>query len=142
MTLSAARIRRWMLRAGPVMALGGLRWSAGGAAAGLALWLAVGWIFLRRNAYPYPRKRTLSLARLTFSAALCACCMAGLFSLLCGAGALEKSVGLLPIFLAWTGVLGFSLPLGVWVLRFSLPRRVSWIGTVIFCALFLWLIQG
>ena len=124
MTLHAARMRRWMLWAAPIMILGGLRWHAGGAGAGLALWLALGAALRRPGAYPYPRKRRTPAPRLFWGGALAAALLAAALRLL-PQGALTL-----------LGAAGFSLSLGAWASALPLPRSAALAGGALFCALY------
>lgn len=134
MICSAARLRARLLTAAPFMVLGGLRWHAGGAAAALLLWLAIGVLFPCREGYPYPRKRKTRLDKLFF------CC--SLTALLTG-GAVwtirrfspSGDASLLFDLLLYTGAVGFSLPIGKRALSLPLPRRLSWGLGALLCAL-------
>ena len=63
----AARIRGWALAALPWVAAAGTLWYAGGAAAGMAAWMALGAAVFRRLPVLYPKQRRLGLPRLFFA---------------------------------------------------------------------------
>ena len=121
---NAARARRWMLWAAPGMALSGLFFGTGGAAAGLGLWMGLGLLpDGKGHIQLYPKQRRMKLHRLILGYAFCVCCLAGLTAarrLLFGAtysGAAS--------FLLLLGGIGFSLPLGAWAMRWRIRKRFS-----------------
>ena len=140
MIRNAAGPRRWMLWAAPLMALVGLRWGTGGAAAGLAIWM-----LLRPKplfvSYPYSRKRKPAYHRLFLGFSAC------VFLLKAQDHAIRF---LLPfqqlsaepsklLFLA--GSIGFSLSLGQKAYGLPLKRRPAYMiaGFLLFLAFFLFL---
>ena len=129
---NAARARKWMLWAAPMMALAGLFFGVGGAAAGLALWMGLGLLLSDGEGQirMYPKQRRMKLHRLILGYAFCVCCLAGLTAarrLLFGAtysGAAS--------FLLLLGGIGFSLPLGAWAMRWRIRKRFSRLLTFLF----------
>ena len=75
MKREAARMRKWLLGAAPLMLAGSRLFPAGGAEAALFLWAAAGLLIPDRRRYPYVRKPRLGIARLFFA------CSAGVFLL-------------------------------------------------------------
>lgn len=67
MIAEAARMRRWMVRGAPVIALAAPGGHAGGGMAAMLFWLLLGALLLPASAYPYPRRRALRPARLFFA---------------------------------------------------------------------------
>lgn len=126
MTAEAARMRRWMIRGAPVIALAAPGGHAGGGMAAMLLWLLLGALLLPAPRYPYPRRRTLQPARLFF--AFCGGALA-LALLYAGAGlgfrcffpetALSRSVLLLGAILPAVCLCG-------WLLTLRLSARRAW----------------
>lgn len=122
---NAARAQRWLLRSAPVSALAGAFWGAGGAAAGLALWLGLGLLLNggRARIRLYPKQRRMAIHRLFLGYAFCVFNLSGmdaagnwLFM-----GSLSPAVHTLLLL----GGVGFSLPLGAWALRWRIRRRAA-----------------
>lgn len=137
MSRRAARARRWMLWAAPMMALFGLRWRAGGAALGLALWLGLGLLLPSSSVYPYPRKRGPAYHRLFLGFSACVFLLG-----IIDAAALRffpdyLQNNFLHALLFWMGGIGFALPLGQKAGRLSISRKPAWTLAALFFALFL-----
>lgn len=131
----AARARKWMLWAAPLMALAGLPLRAGGAAAALALWLGLGLLLSSREGQIrlYPKQRRMTLRRLFLGYSFCVFCLAGFYA----AGRLLLAPGLSPAsdYLLLLGGVGFSLPLGAWAARWRIPGRGAVLLGCLLCAL-------
>ena len=132
----AARARKWMLWAAPVMALAGLFRRAGGAAAGLALWIGLGLLLSIREKriLLYPKQRRMKIHRLFLGYSFCVFCLAGF-----GAAdqwLLGRSPSGLWAFLFLLGNVGFSLPLGVWAMQWPVSRKHAYGLCCLFFALF------
>ena len=136
MILRSARMRRWMLWAAPLTAPASLRWHAGGAAAVLALWLAMGVLFVPSPVPPRVRPRRVLPHRLFFSYALCVSCMAGLEKAAGAAFGLGQNAPLPSRGLFALGGACLSLALAQKALSLPLPRHAAWSGGVLLCAFF------
>ncbi len=133
----AARAQRWMLWAAPGMALAGLFFGAGGAAAGLALWMGLGLLLSDRKGRIrlYPKQRRVKIRQLFLGYSFCVFCLyafeAG------GKRMFGGSQSPLSAFLLTLGSIGISLPLGAWAMRWRFRKRMAWLLTVILFSLFL-----
>ena len=134
MRVFAVPARTWLLWAAPAMIGGGLLGQAGGAAAGLALWLAL-FPLLPQRRYPYPRKRRFSLSRLFFSAALTSC-LSGCFLYAVRLMHGGSSFPLSPL-MDLAGAVGFSLPLGAAALSPRVRSSTAWTAGALLTVLFL-----
>ena len=125
MTENAARAGKWMLWSAPVMALAGLPGRAGGAAAGLTLWMGFGLLLSIREKriLLYPKQRRAKIHRLLLGYSFCVFCLAGVDTT--GRWLLGGSMSPLPDALLLLGGIGFSLPLGAWAAQRPVPRRFS-----------------
>lgn len=132
---NAARAQKWMLWAAPVMALAGLPGRAGGAAAGLALWMGLGLLLSagKGRIRLYPKQRRVKLHRLLLGYSFCVSCLAGVDTT--GRWLLGGSLSPLPDALLLLGGIGFSLPLGAWAARWPVPRRFSLPASFLFLVL-------
>ncbi len=121
---NAARARRWMLWAAPMMALAGLFFGVGGAAAGLALWMGLGLLPDGKGRIRlYPKQRRMKLRRLVLGYAFCVFCFSVFETTgqwLIGQRVTASSAALLTL-----GGVGFSLPLGAWATQWRMRRRLS-----------------
>lgn len=128
----AARMRRWMLQGAPFIVLCGLGMHAGGGAAGMLLWMALGCARLSPPRYPYPRKRrgwpgglffawSLFSLAMTLSDAFIRACCPGFFS-----------SGFFVLLLWQLGCVGFLLPLSMHSLCWPLSKRNQWVGCLLF----------
>ena len=140
MIRSAARLRRWVLWAAPLMVLCARRLHAGGAELALGLWMVLGTWLPGKAAYPHAVRRRVGFHRLFFSWAL------GSFLFQGSAAALARFIG--PNALggaanAWLlcmGSAGFSLPVCAKMLMRPPPRRIAWGGGIVMSILCLLLI--
>lgn len=132
MTCSAARMRLRLLSAAPAMALGGLKWHAGGAAAALLVWMGMAALLPCRESYPYPRKRRVRPHVLFFCFSLTAFLMGG------AAWAFRRffTPGLLSELLFHIGTACFALCIGKRALSLPLPRPIAWGLGALLCTLF------
>lgn len=131
---NAARARKWLLWSAPVTALAGILGRAGGAGAGLMLWLFVGGALSRkkRAAILYPKQRRPARSRVFLAWGLCA-------FLMTGGAALGKSLlpggGFAPVSvrcLFWLGASCGSAALGSRLISARLSRRFAGVGGL-FC---------
>lgn len=131
----AARMRRWILQGAPIIAAAALGMHAGGAAAGMFLWLLLGWLILPRGRYPYPRKRAGNPWRLffAFSAGLLMLC--GLDSLLLTLSTRLFSAAPLTPHWILAGAVLFSFPFCASALQWPLPIKWARALSGIFCFL-------
>lgn len=140
----AARARKWMLWAAPAMALSGLSRRAGGAAAALGLWMALGLLLSggQNRIKLYPKQRRMRVHRLLLGYAFCVFCLAAFEA----GGRLLSANSLSPSsrFLLSAGGIGFSLPLGAMLLKRPVKKRISLALSLLFfaCSAFLFLIPG
>ncbi len=139
MTENAARSGKWMLWSAPVMALAGLPGRAGGAAAGLALWMGLGLLLSagKGRIRLYPKQRRVKLHRLLLGYSFCVFCLAGVEA--AGRRLLGGSLAPLPDSLLLLGGIGFSLPLGAWAVQRPVPRRFSLPVSLLFLVLSVYL---
>ena len=129
MTGSAQRYRKWMMAAGPGMALAGRRFGSLAAAAFLLLWMLLGAALPGVSHLPYAPRRRLRPHRLFLgyaagTAMLCALVEAGK-RLWPGDG---SSVPLT------IGAVCFSLIFGQRMVRLAWPRALSWGLGGVLCA--------
>ena len=124
MKREAARMRKWLLGAAPLMLAGSRLFPAGGAEAALFLWAAAGLLIPDRRRYPYVRKPRLGIARLFFA------CSAGVFLLegtrMILARLLTLSPGSPDALPADAGAVFFSLSLASRLAGRPLPRKIAW----------------
>ena len=132
---NAARAQKWMLWAAPLMALSGLPWRAGGAAAGLTLWMGFGLLLSIREKriLLYPKQRRAKIHRLLLGYSFCVFCLAG--SQATGGWLFGGNLSFISEFLFLLGCIGFSLPLGAWAMQWPLRRRGALVLSMIFQAL-------
>ena len=130
MTHPARRFRRWVMSAGPAMALAGGRWGTMGAGALLLLWMAAGAVFLGRTRTPFARTRRIGPHRLFLGYAAAVFLLAGLTA------AVRRLIPVQqPSPLPMVGAVGFSLILGQRMIRLTLPRGISWsVGSALIAA--------
>ena len=119
------------------MALCGLRWRAGGAATGLALWMGLPAFLFPPARYGYPRKRSRRIHQIFLAYAVCVSVMGGLYGTICHVCALTRQPSFLSDMLSLTGAIGCSLPIGKRALSLPLPRWFAWGLGALLCALFL-----
>ena len=118
------------------MLLCGLQRRTGGAAAGLAVWLGLGALLAHPPRYGYPRKRKRGWHRLFLAFSVCAVLMGGMDAAVHAFLSTNGPNARLSDALSLAGAIGFSLPIGKWAFRLSLPRKVSWALGTLLCALF------
>lgn len=133
---SSARTRRHLLWAAPGMALSGLFFGAGGAAAGLVMWIAGSLLLSGRKGQTqlYPKQRRMKPHRLLLGYSFCVCCLAFLNT--AGNRILGGSMSVISGFLLLLGSIGFSLALGVWAMQWPLHGRTELFLSMIFLMLF------
>ena len=136
----AARMRRWILLAAPAMLASAPGLHAGGAAAALFLWMALGLPLRGKNPYPYPRKRRMGPHRLLLAYGW------GVFSL-CGVNEAARRIAAAfqpPAPLSDLALLAGAVFFGVIccerALRLRWPRKWSYLAGATLCALSLLLI--
>lgn len=122
---NAARARKWMLWAAPMMALAGLFFGVGGAAAGLALWMGLGLLLSDGEGQirMYPKQRRMKLHRLILGYSFCVFCFSAFESTsqwLIGRTLTASSAALLTL-----GSVGFSLPMGAWAMGWRIRKSLS-----------------
>ena len=130
------RARRWLLCAAPMMALCGVRWGAGGAAAGLAIWLLLSSPFYSSSSGKcrWPKKHAAGFHRFFLAFSLCICLTGGwnaLFSMLSRPFSHTARV------LEMVGAACFSLLLSEKALSMPLPRKLTLGFGALLCAFFL-----
>ena len=129
---NAARAGRWMLWAAPGMALAGLFFGVGGAAAGLALWMGLGLLLSDGKARirMYPKQRRMKIHRLFLGYSFCVCCLTGLNA--AGRWFLGAGCSGAADFLLLLGSIGFSLPMGAWTMGWRIRKSLSRLLTFLF----------
>ncbi|MBR6186221.1 MAG: hypothetical protein IKQ41_08155 [Clostridia bacterium] len=138
MILPAARMRMWMMAALPLTALTGAFWHAGGAAAGMALWMALGVKAIKKAPPLYPKQRRLGASRLFFACAAGGAALLGLSFL---ASRLPDASARFPDqALLHAGCACFSLIACEKALSRPLSRRFAWRAGGALCALLLFLL--
>lgn len=140
MIFGAARMRRWILWGAPVVLAAGWGLRAGGAAAGLMLWLVAGAAFPARGRYPYPRKRGGRPWRLLFAFSLGALALGGLGAAARLCYTLFSPATPLYDALALSGAVFFALPLCAFGMAVPLPLAYQRRLGPLFCAAALLLI--
>ena len=139
---NAARARKWMLWAAPMMALAGLFFGVGGAAAGLALWMGLGLLLSDGEGQirMYPKQRRMKLHRLILGYSFCVFCFSAFESTsqwLIGRTLTASSAALLTL-----GSVGFSLPMGAWAMGWRIRKSLSRLLTFLFLSFALILIYS
>ena len=130
----AARAQRWMLWSAPAMALSGLFWRAGGAAAAFSLWMGLGLLLSgkEKRIQQYPKQRRMKRCRLFLGYSVCVFCLTGLEAAV--HWLLKTSLSPASVFLFTLGSIGFSVPLGARAIVWPLRKRIT-LTLSLFCCL-------